>query len=132
MKKIFLFTNIASHYRSSLWIKLLNTSHETHFLYGSNSKSGIQSIDFSAKEFFPYKNQLHQLKNLWFKSKILFWQKGVVSQCLRSKIDLAIFLGEMYCLSTWLAVIICRIRGVRVAFWGHGIYGNKGKILLFF
>jgi len=133
MKKLYIFTNIAPHYRKSLWIKLLNESvYETHFYYGSNPNSGIQSIDFTAKEFFPYKNQLHQLKNFWIRSKILVWQTGVISQCLKKQFEQAIFLGEMYCLSTWLAAIICRIRGIRVVFWGHEIYGNEGKYLLYF
>jgi len=132
MKKLYIFTNIAPHYRKTLWTKLLNQSaYKTHFFYGSNPNSGIHSIDFSTKEFSHYKNQLHQLKNFWFKSKILVWQKGVISQCLKTKSDQAIFLGEMYCFSTWLAVIICRLRGIEVTFWGHGIYGNEGKIKLF-
>lgn len=130
--RIKFFTNIAPHYRSSLWLKLLkNNNHETHFFYGVNPNSGIQSIDFSAKEFFHYKNRLHPIKNFWIKGKILVWQKGVIRQCLKTKFDQAIFLGDMYCLSTWLAAVICRLRGVRVAFWGHGIYGNEGKLKLF-
>jgi len=130
--RIKFFTNIAPHYRASLWLKLLkHNNHNVHFYYGSNPNAGIPAINFSKEEFSKYKNHIHQIKNFWFNSKILFWQKGVVSQCLRSNIDLAIFLGEMYCLSTWLAAIICRIRGVRVAFWGHGIYGNEGKLKLF-
>ncbi|HQG68659.1 MAG TPA: glycosyltransferase, partial [Paludibacteraceae bacterium] len=132
MVKLFVFTNIAPHYRASLWLKLLKQSnYETHYFFSSNSNSGIQSIDFSTEVFSSYKNQLHQLKNVWFKGKMLVWQKGVISQCLKTKFDHAIFLGEMYCLSTWLAAIICRSRGIRVAFWGHGIYGSEGKIKLF-
>jgi glycosyltransferase involved in cell wall biosynthesis len=130
--KFFLFTNIASHYRASLWALLLkNPIWEIHFFFGSNSNSGIQPINFSAKEFSLYKNQLHQLKNFWIKGKILIWQKGVIGPCFKEEFDQAIFLGEMYCLSTWLAAIICRLRGVRVVFWGHGIYGNEGRIKLF-
>jgi len=132
IKKNYIFTNIAPHYRASLWLKLLkNNNYETHFFYGSHLKSGIQSINFSTKEFTPYNNQLHQIKNFWFKSKLLVWQKDVISQCLKTKFDQAIFLGEMYCLSTWIAAIICRFRGIRVAFWGHGIYDNEGKLKLF-
>lgn len=130
--EIRIFTNISPHYRKSLWVKLLDqTVYETHFFYGSNKKLGIQPIDFTAKEFSPFKNQLHQLKNFWFNDKILIWQTGVIKQCSKKKFDLAIFLGDMYCISTWLAAIICRIRGIRVAFWGHGIYGNEGKLKLF-
>lgn len=133
MKKVVIITNIASHYRTSLWAKLLNTPNwEIHFFFGSNSKSGIQSIDFSKKDFSEHQNRLHKLKNYWFGNKIIIWQKGVIRQCLFSQFNQAIFLGDMYCLSTWLAAIICRYRGVRVAFWGHGLYGKEGKLKLFF
>jgi len=130
--RIKIFTNIAPHYRASLWLKLLNHSnHETHFFYGSNPNFGIQTIDFSTKEFSSHQKRLHILKNFWIRSKILVWQTGVVSQCLKKKFDQVIFLGDMYCLSTWLAVFICRLRGIEATFWGHGLYGNEGKLKLF-
>lgn len=82
--EIRIFTNISPHYRKSLWVKLLDqTVYETHFFYGSNKKLGNQPIDFTAKEFSPYKNQLHQLKNFWFNDKILIGQTGVIKQCSR-------------------------------------------------
>lgn len=131
--KVFLFTNIPPHYRRSLWLELLkNNKQETHFFYGENLALGINPIDFSAVEFLTYKNQLHQLKNIWINGKILIWQKGVISKCLKSKFDFGVFLGDMYCFSTWIGAIICQFRGIRVIFWGHGIYGNESKLKLFF
>jgi len=35
-------------------------------------------------------------------------------------------------ISNWLAALICRIRGTRVVFRGHGMYGNEGTLKLFF
>lgn len=132
MKKIYLFTNIAPHYRSSLWLCLLNnTSYCFDLFFGQNPVFGIPEIDFSQKQFAPFQHKLHQIKNNWIKGKILFWQNGVISKCLTGKLDVAIFLGEMYCLSTWIAAIICRLRGIEVVFWGHGIYGNEGILKLF-
>ena len=38
----------------------------------------------------------------------------------------------MTIISTWIASFILRLRGVKVLFWGHGIYGNESlpKLLL--
>jgi glycosyltransferase involved in cell wall biosynthesis len=131
--KIKFFTNIAPHYRSNLWLNLLSyPGWDNKFFYGVNIKSGIKNIDFTHEKFSPHKHLLHKVKNFWIKGKILIWQRGVIGQCLRSKFDHAIFLGEMYCLSTWIAAIICRMRGIQVTFWGHGIYGNEGIIKLLF
>ena len=128
----YIFTNIAPHYRASLWALLLRESNwKPHFFYSSNSKSGIHSIDFSKEDFSEHQNRLHKLKNYWLGDKILIWQRGVISQCLNRPFSQAIFLGDMYCLSTWLAVIICRMRGIQVAFWGHGLYGDEGFLKLF-
>lgn len=132
MKIIYLFTNIASHYRSSLWLALLsNKSDCFNLFFGINPAFGIHEIDFSQKQFTPFQHKLHRIKNYWIKGKILFWQNGVIAKCLTGKLDVAIFLGEMYCLSTWFAAIICHLRGIEVVFWGHGIYGNEGFLKLF-
>jgi len=144
MQTIYLFTNIPSHYRQALWTKLLeDTNNEYHFVFGGGAVTGIKEIDFEREDFlpyksrlhrvknFPYKSRLHRVKNFWYKGHVLYWQKGVISRCFRTKMDSAIFVGDMYCLATWIAAIICRIRNIKVVFWGHGFYGNEGKIKLF-
>lgn len=132
MNKIFHFTNIAPHYRASLWAKLLNDHNgEFHFFFDSNLNFGIQSIDFTAEAFLEHQRRLHSLKNYRLSNKIIFWQNCVIGQSLKSKFSQAIFLGDMYCLSTWVAVTICRLRGIEVTFWGHGLYGKEGTLKSF-
>ena len=41
-------------------------------------------------------------------------------------------MAEMNVISTWLAVIICKLRSTEIWFWGHGIYGNESKLKKFF
>lgn len=131
MATINFFTNIAPHYRAPLWNVLLNSPDwDMHFFYGDNSKVGVETIDFEKEEFSSNKDQLHKVKNYWWKGDVLLWQKGVVSECCKSKFDHAVFLGETSRLSTWIAAVICRIRGIKVAFWGHGLYGNERGVKL--
>lgn len=137
MKKIYNFTNIPSHYRSLLWNKLLNSlEFEFHFLFGTNKNLKIKEIDFTEPEFVKQNHKLHKLENLWLKGSVLVWQSCVIKKCLNNKIDTAIFLGEFQVISTWVAMMICKIRGIQVVYWTHGIYGNesflKKKIELHF
>ena len=133
MQKVFLFTNIAPLYRQPLWEKLLNSkSFELHIYYGREPGTGFKEIDRDTPEIKKNKSRLINVKNFWFRKKVLIWQSGIISTCLFEKLDISIFTGEMYILSTWLAAIICRLRKVQVVFWGHGIYGNEGKLKLFF
>ena len=129
--KVHFYTNIASHYRRSIWKLLLQEKH-IHFqiFFGENRKIGIKTIDFEKNVFKNQISKLSFLKNIWFRGNILVWQRGVIRNCLVKKFDKAIFLGEMYCISTWIAAIICRIRGIETIFWGHGLYGNEGEIKL--
>lgn len=55
----------------------------------------------------------------------LLWQSGALSLALRDKAHAFIFLGNPFILSTWLAVLIARVRGIRVFFWTHGWVRNE-------
>lgn len=130
-KKVYIFTNIAPHYREALWHKLLESKrYNYYFCFGAGSAFGIKRIDFEQNKYKPYENRLKYIENILINSKRLVWQRGVVGICLSEKIKTAIFLGDLYCLSTWFSAIICRLRGIEVVFWGHGLYGKEGYFRL--
>lgn len=130
-KDVYIVTNIAPHYREALWFSLLGLEKQKYyFLFGKDSSSGIRIIDFSNRKYDQYKNRIYNVRNVWINRKVMVWQSGVMKICIREKIDTAIFLGDMYCISTWLGALICRVRGVMVVFWGHGIYGGEKKLRL--
>lgn len=125
METILLFTNIAPHYRKALWTKLLGEESFDIKIYFGENRSGIKPIDFERLK--PrLKQNTHKIKNFYFK-RILLWQGGVISTCLFNNFDHCIFSGDMYTISTWLALIICKLRGVNCIMWGHGLYGNEGS-----
>lgn len=127
IKNIAVITNIAPHYRSILWEKLLkNRSYHFEFYFGNDVYQGIEKINFKTERFASIQNQIHHIRNVYFKSKLLFWQKGILRKCIVKKIDAAIILGDSYIISNWIAAIIFRIRGIQVIFWSHGLYGNEG------
>lgn len=126
--KVAYFTNIAPHYRHRLWKKLVEVNEfEFHFFYDSTDpKTTIRQIDIKNDGWQFFKNRLHELTNYRYK-KILFWQRGVISEVLKDKWDIYIFLGDMNVLSTWISVLIAKYKKKPVIFWGHGLYGNENK-----
>lgn len=130
---IYYVTNIAPLYRKKLWATLLESEHfEIINFFGENTSSGIKAIDLDEGVFAQNSSRLRPIKNIWIKGKYLIWQRGVLRRLLFDKMDLVILLGEFLILSNWFAAIICRIRGIKVVFQGHGIYGNEGSLKLFF
>lgn len=130
---IHLFNNIASHYTEPLMLKLLESElFDLKFSTGRNKNWDIATIDFSKDSFDSLQEKLDDVNNVWIRKKYLVWQRGVLSRCMfGKKVDLIILLGEFVILSNWLASIVCRLRGIPVAFRGHGLYGNESALKLF-
>lgn len=127
-KRINFYTNIAPHYRKNLWKRLVHMKEfDVHFYFGNGKDFKIKQIDFSSLDFKSKSNQLHQLKNRLFK-KILFWQSGVIKSCLKDSFEVGVFLGEYQIISTWIAILCCRLKKRKVVFWTHGMYGKEGYL----
>jgi len=130
-KVIFVFSMLP-HYRRGIINALLSHKKiESKFIFSNEDPRDIKKIDLDSFE----KKDLDRFifsKNFWFKNKVLYWQKNVLKNVLQLEYDSIIFLGEMYILSTWLAVIFAKLRNKKVIFWGHGLYGNESFIKFFF
>lgn len=98
--------------------------------YSPKSIAEIKTVekDFilkdSKKKLFPV------LKN-FFLFKKLIWQKGVINNVLKSRSEAFVFLGEMTIISTWVSILICKIKRKKIFFWGHGLYGNENLFKLY-
>lgn len=126
MKSVYYFTNIFPKYRESLWKLLIEEDqYDFNIFYSIGDLNGIKS------ESNTKSKKLHILKNYFINSRLI-WQSKVIGVVCSKKIDIAIFMGEMNVISTWIAVFICKLRNIEICFWGHGIYGNESKIKKFF
>ena len=67
-----------------------------------------------------------RIKNIAIRN-ICFWQTGLFRLAFFGEHDVHVYWGEAQRLSTWLSAIFSRIRGKRVVFWGHGLYGNERR-----
>ncbi|MDT0622664.1 glycosyltransferase family 4 protein [Croceitalea vernalis] len=118
-------TNIAPLYRKNLWNRLLhNKDIDIKFFFGKG-KSGIKEIDTTDEEYKNYQSSFFELKNYWFKSKILVWQSKVIANSFSQKPDLTILLGEFAVLSNWILALIYKVRRIPLVIYGHGMYGNE-------
>lgn len=130
MVTIKFFMHIAPHYRGPLWKAILeNPALDAHFFFG-DCLNGIEAINFEKNGFESKKDRLHKVKNYWWKRERLIWQTGVIKECCKNKFEYAVFTSEMSRPSTWIAAAICRLRGIKVIFWAHGLYGGEKGVKL--
>lgn len=128
-KNVAIITNIAPLYRLPLYSKILNNkNYNCHFYLGKDNHSGIKQIDFENENIVKFQNLTHFLKNIYYRNKILIWQRGIVKTCLVSTFDAAVITGDLFVISNWLIALILRLKGTKVIFWSHGFYGNESKI----
>jgi glycosyltransferase involved in cell wall biosynthesis len=123
-----LFTNIAPLYSRPLWYELSSSEIIDYHFYSSKSGfSGIKTIDINESRFINENGKLNWLflRNIGI-GNILFYQIGLITECLRTDYDAYILYGEMHSISNWIAAIICKIRKKPLLFWGHGLYGDEG------
>jgi glycosyltransferase involved in cell wall biosynthesis len=129
MKKVYLFSNIYPKYRKSVWDRLLQVENlNISFFFSNKTIDNIATVSVEEEYTVNDQKAFKIIKNIFF-DKLLIWQTGVLTRTFDS-ISAVFFLGEMSVISTWIASVIFRLRGVKVIFWGHGIYGNESNIKL--
>lgn len=114
-----------AHYRAAVLRSLAQSEeHEYVFLSGAEpnqlSLNPLKVIDFDDGST----RDLIYLKNHWFAGRLL-WQTGLIGKLLREEYGAVIFLGNAYFLTTWVGVVLARIRGKRTLMWSHGLYGKE-------
>ena len=126
-EKILFITNFFPLYRKSIWKKLLNNKKsDVIFYFDPIQNEGIEV----EKQFFSESNKLNsfkEVKNFYFFGRVI-WQSTIVRECLSASFNQAIFLGDMNILSTWISLLICRLRNKKTLLWTHGFYGNENYI----
>ncbi len=126
-EKILFITNFFPSYRKSIWQKLLNNNKsDVIFYFDPIQNEGIQVEEL----FFSESNKLDsfkEVKNFYFFGRVI-WQSRIVRECLSASFNQAIFLGDMNILSTWISLLICRLRRKKTILWTHGFYGNENYI----
>ncbi|MCM1140956.1 MAG: glycosyltransferase [Muribaculum sp.] len=121
-KKICYVGNHPSHYRGPIFKLMDDTFNiEWHFLK--------QDTNIKALNIATLKNA--QLERSFFlKDGSWYFQHNVLKLFLRKDIDIFLFVGEPYSVSTWILVRLIKwfAPTKRIFFWSHGWYGKESKL----
>ena len=129
MKKVLYFNNIYPLYRKPIWELLLNEDrYNFNIYYSKQDLKGIKSFNPSSE--YVNIRKISHLKNYFF-GETLIWQTKVVKNLIFKNFQVAIFMGDMSVISTWIGSLICKLRNKKVYFWGHGLYGNESSLKKF-
>jgi len=131
--KVGIFYHWFAHYRRPI-IREMTTQLSPEFDFIADDKSlepameVMTTDDFT--ELFEHNHdcRFHKIRNLNLAGFI--WQTGAIRRVMSGEYDLVVFLGEFRILSTWLAVLVARLRNIRVYYWSHGVYGNESWLTL--
>lgn len=115
--KVCLLYNFAQHYRLPVY-KALEKILDIHFYFGENNTS-IKSIeDADLKGIREYFKRLDIFGGVYVLIGSL--------KLIRRPYTHYIILGEYLNLTNWLLAILLRLRGKKIIFWTHGLYGKEG------
>lgn len=109
-----------SHYRAPLLGKLIEDNRFDFVFLGKytagparNTKDSVKQADADLLALVRPITEIGLVGNLK-------WQKGVLAETLKTSADIYVFEGNPYNLSTWVALLVCRVRRKTTALWGHG------------
>lgn len=118
IKRLCLITNIGAHYRFPIF-NLMANEILCDFYLGDHVSTPIKKFDYT-----ELKGYRKTLSNKYFGK--FYWQKGSVSLINRNY-DIYIIDGEPYCLSSWVILLLAKLRGKKVIAWTHGFYGKESR-----
>lgn len=128
--KVLNFSNIFPHYCLSMWRSFIR--HMPNFFIGFQSYDtrGIELVDVKKEFSEAEQKRFFEIKNIYLLNKHLVYQFFVIPKVIFSSYEKAIFLGDSKVISTWISLIICKLRKKESILWTHGIYGNESKLKL--
>lgn len=127
-KKCAVVYHVFAKYRYPIFQRLVNLNSKElscSIFYDPDYKTTVEKIDPGAANKGPWR----KVKNVPIWGGLL-WQRGVLKLAWSNEFDTLILLGDAYILSTWAAVVVARVRGKRVLFWTHGLYGRESRLKL--
>lgn len=119
-EKICCIFNVAPLYNAPIY-NLIDKELKCDFYFGNRIPYAIELMKYDSLNGYK--------KSLKFICLIgnFYWQKGAVSLSFRSY-EHYILTGEPFCISTWLILILNKLKGKKSYLWTHGWYGNESSV----
>lgn len=117
--KLCIIYNFAQKYREGIFA-LIEQLYDCHWVFGSNN-TDIKGMDLSKL------SDVTQVQTRTILKKFTYLP-GTLS--LIRRFNCFLMLGELYSLSTWLTLILCKFifHKKKVYLWTHGWYGKEGRV----
>ena len=114
--------NVAPHYREAIF-RLIDAEYDCDWYFGDHV-TNIKSMDLSVLK------RATVVHSCTFVRRPLYWQRGVVSLLFKKEYHTYFMLGELYCVSTWVLLVLRRLLfpGKRIYLWSHAWYGREGRL----
>ncbi len=110
--------NFSQKYREGIY-SLLEKHYSCHWVFGNNN-TDIEGIKSNVLSDVTYVKNISLYKQLYY-------QKNVIP--LMRKYDNFLILGELFCISTWIILLLhLFMPNKKVFLWSHGWYGRENKI----
>ena len=114
------------HYRLPILKKIQEDPDiEPTFISGMETDERIKIIDPETAQQYGLTWRL--VKNHWFFGKRFLWQVGLLRACLQDDYDAIVFLANPFFITTWIGMIIAKLRKRKVIQWGHFILRHDLK-----
>jgi len=115
--------NYAQHYRLGIF-KELDKTKDFHFYFGDKYRD-VKKINYKHLSGF-----VKEFRNIKIFKEVYFQFNSI--ETLFKPYNNYIILGEYFCVSTWIMLILLKLfKGKKVYLWTHGYYGNESKFKSF-
>jgi 1,2-diacylglycerol 3-alpha-glucosyltransferase len=118
-------------YRYSFLKTLISLTHSYHFTLlckqGVDKVKHIETVTTDVLNSFT-KNGRFSWKDtdiLCYHMGKILWQKGLLKPISKKEFDVIILSSQITHLGYWLILLACKLRGVKIIFWSHGLRGNE-------
>lgn len=118
--KICCILNVAPHYNASIY-KLMDDELNCDFYIGDKIHLPIHLMNY---------NELNGFKGVLKYVPVFgnfYWQSGSVGLIFK-QYSVYVIIGEPFCLSTWLLLLLSKFFNKNIILWTHGWYGNETRL----
>jgi glycosyltransferase involved in cell wall biosynthesis len=132
VKRVLIVYHYIAHYRKPVFLELCRSA-DIHYTIAACEDCNEPALKVLRCESagVEISERWIALNNHWLFGRVL-WQEGLMSVLRSTKWDAVILLGNVYFVSTWVAALLLRVRGVKVLMWTQGMleyeWGVKGAI----
>jgi glycosyltransferase involved in cell wall biosynthesis len=88
---------------------------------------GDTYLDVKKMDYSLLNNFKKEVENKTFIRKPIYFQSGVTG-LIKEKYTVYIMLGEIYCISTWMMLLLSKLYKKKIYLWSHGWYGKESIV----